>query len=265
MYAIAMTLDILNETALIALPQVEQAMAWLVSNGPIVADPPIPNWILRRLVEARRVMRLRRSLYLAPSASARLLGVGPTLNALDPGGYLSGLAALALHRLTDQDIADWWSISPRRQPDVRYGRIGAHFICSPDRARSGQRVVLIDSGEQVTVATPTQALLDELRFLPQRIDWLATARMLSEALDQHVTSPSELTAVLDQDEAPSAAVARRLGFLLESVGASAPEQLLRISRRTHDVTVAAGARTRIERWRLVSPVSELEIQRGIQG
>jgi predicted transcriptional regulator of viral defense system len=260
-----MNLDSLNETAIIALPQVEQAMAWLVSNGPIVNDPPIPNWILRRLVDGRRIMRLRRSLYLVPSAEARLIGVGPTVNALDPEGYVSGLAALALHGLTDQDIAEWWSISPRRQSDIRYGRIAVHFIYSPDRARSGARVVVTQAGEEVTVATPDQAIVDELRFLPDRIDWLATARMLAEALAQRATTPRELTTLLSRDRAPSAAVARRLGFLLEAVGASAPEPLFAMSRRTHDVTAVPGAKAHVDRWRLVSPVSEQEIQRGIQG
>lgn len=260
-----MDLDSLNETELIALPQVEQAMAWLVSNGPIVSDPPISNWILRSLVDARRIMRLRRSLYLAPSGDARLLGVGRTVNTLDPEGYVSGLAALALHNLTDQDIADWWSISPRRQSDIRYGRVKAHFVYSPLRARSGERVVVTQAGEQVTVATPAQAILDELRFRPERIDWLATARMLSEALNQRATTPVELTTLLSNDHAPSTAVARRLGFLLEAVGAIAPNPLFAISRLTHDVTAVAGAKKSIERWRLISPLSEHEIQRGIQG
>ena len=260
-----MSLDSLNETELIALPQVEQAMAWLVSNGPLITDPPIPNWILRRLVEARRVLRLRRSLYLVPSTEARLMGVGPTVNALDPEGYVSGLAALALHGLTDQDIADWWSISPRRQSDVRYGRIDVHFICSPDRARSGERVVVSQAGETITVATPSQAILDVLRFMPDRINWLAIARMLAEALAQRATTPTELTTMLLKDRAPSAAVARRLGFLLEAVGATAPDPLLAISRRTHDVTAIPGAKAHVERWRLISPVSEQDIQRGIQG
>lgn len=260
-----MSLDVLNETALIALPQVEQAMAWLVSNGPVVADPPIQNWILRRLVDTRRIMRLRRSLYLSPSNDARLLGVGPTINTVDPEGYISGLAALVLHHLSDQDIAHWWSISPRRQSDIRYGRIAAHFIYSPDRARSGGRTLVTEAGEQVTVATPAQAILDELRFLPRRIDWLAIARLLSEAIAQQATSPSELAAILERDQSPSSAVARRLGFLLETVGSSVPAQILAISRRSHDVTVAPGAKTQIQRWRLVSPLSEREVQRGIQG
>lgn len=260
-----MNLDSLNETELIALPQVEQAMAWLVSNGPIVSDPPISNWILRSLVDARRIMRLRRSLYVVPSGDARLLGVGHTVNTLDPEGYVSGLAALALHNLTDQDVADWWSISPRRQSDIRYGRVRVHFVYSPVRARSGERTIVTQAGEQVTVATPAQAILDELRFMPERIDWLAIARMLSEALNQQATTPGELTTVLSRDRAPSTAVARRLGFLLEAVGASAPDSLFKISRRTHDVTAVVGAKATVDRWRLISPLSEHEIQRGIQG
>ncbi len=260
-----MDLDVLNETELIALPQVEQAMAWLVQHGPVVADPPIENWIMRRLVETHRVMRLRRSVYLAPTADARLPGVAATANALDPDGYVSGLAALALHGLTDQDVADWRSISTRRQSDIAYGRVAVHFIYSPSRARSGQRTTVRNAGDEVVLATPAQAVLDTLRFLPGQIDWLWTARMLQEALARGSASTEEITSLLADDPAPSAAVARRLGFLFDALGVEAPAGLEAISRATHDWTVSRDPRVVIDRWRLRSPYSLLEIQRGIRG
>jgi hypothetical protein len=196
--------------------------------------------------------------------NGRLIGIAAAVSRIDPGGYISGHAALALRGLTDQDIADWWSISPQRQSDIRYGRTDVHFVCSPDRAAGGERGTVTVAGEPATVGTPSQAILDELRFAPERLDWIATARVLAGAIERRVVTPEALAATFARDRSPSSAVARRLGFILEAVGASVPQAIFDASRATHDITVAPGGDKKIERWRLVAPVSAQEIRRGIQ-
>ena len=56
----------LYESGLIGAPKLEQAMAWLVENGPLHDGPNLPNWMLKALLNGGRVARLRPGVSLAP-------------------------------------------------------------------------------------------------------------------------------------------------------------------------------------------------------
>jgi Transcriptional regulatory protein, C terminal len=174
---------------LIAVDKTEQAMAWLISQGPVVEHPPLPAWITKKLVAARRIMRLRRDAYLVPDASGRLPSLPRAMNLLDPSCYVSGHGALAAQGLNDQDIAVWWSVGNRRQADISYGLFRAHFVVSPESAKHGEYHVVTSDGDRVKMATPAQALVDEahhdIRVAGVQIELSPREYSLLECLMRH--------------------------------------------------------------------------------
>jgi len=257
-----MNLNNLHDSRVVSLPKQEQGLAWLIERGPLVADPPLPAWMLKALVSERRVLRLRRGLYLVPDESGRLLSLAATINTVDPDGYVTGHGALMLHGLNDQDISHWWSLTSRRQSDIRYGPFHVHFVVSPENAKAGRRATLTADGDQVRVATVTQAILDEVRFMPDGLDWVETARVLRNALEDRKTSEHQIVALLRAR--PSIAVARRLGLLLELVQSKTNPDLLAIARKNDDLTRLAGGIVSDKTWRLSLPLSRDRMLRAIQ-
>ena len=248
-----MDINSLHESRLIALPQKEQGLAWLIEHGPLVPNPPLPMAVLRTLVADRRILRLRRGLYLAPTPQGRLPSLPRTINLVDSVGYVSGHGALMLHGLNDQDVSHWYSITSRRQADVAYGVSRVHFVLSPQTAATAARSTLNVRGDQVVLATVAQAFVDEVRFMPYRLDYVETARVLRTALGAGKVTERELVDVLRKH--PSVAAARRLGFLLELVRARPNPDLLEMARSQTGVTRLAGDTIQIETWRLYLPVS----------
>ena len=116
-----MTSQNLYESGLIVSPKLEQAMAWLVENGPLHVEPKLPNWILKALVNDGRIARLRRGAYLAPTPEGRMLSLPAVATELAPKGYLSFYGALVRHGLTDQDTTRWGFVTGSRQAPVRLG------------------------------------------------------------------------------------------------------------------------------------------------
>src|SRR6266568_755584 len=112
-------------------PQVEQAMLWLVENGPLHQDPQLPHWILRQLVRGKRIARLRRGLYLVPTQTGRLPSLPAVGQLLAPDGYLSFYSAITRHGLTDQETALWAMVTDKPQFAVRYGQIRLEFVAWP--------------------------------------------------------------------------------------------------------------------------------------
>ena len=259
---IDMNLAILHERDIIAVDKTEQAVAWLVENGPLVTAPPIPVWIMRRLTDDRRILRLRRGTYLVPTEEGRLPSLGRAMNLLDADGYISGHAALAAQGLNDQDIPTWWALATRRQADITYGHFAGHFVYSPGSATSGERHTVPLEGEAVVMATPTQALVDEARLIPFGFDWVETGRVLRNAVDVRRTDEAEVKRVLAQQ--PSLAAARRLGLLFELVRGRPDPDLLRIARRTTTVSVVSGGRFVDREWRIKLPLRRDDIRRAMQ-
>lgn len=257
-----MNLSILYENRIIAVAKTEQGLAWLIEYGPVVADPPLPTWMLKALVADRRILRLRRGLFLAPTREGRLPSFPATINAVDPAGYITGHGALSIHGLNDQDVSHWWSITSRRRSDIRYGPYRAHFTLSPVQARQGHRTLLQVDGEAVTLATVTQAFVDEFRFMPYGLDWIETARVLRNALETQKTDEHEVVRLLGPR--PSIAVARRAGLLFEMVRSEPNPELLSIARKNDDITRLAGATVTDKTWRLTLPFPRERILRAIR-
>ena len=254
-----MDINSLHKSSLIVLPQKEQGLAWLIEHGPLVASPPLPMAVLRTLVADRRILRLRHGLYLAPTPQGRLPSLLRTINLVDPVGYVSGHGALMLHGLNDQDVSHWYSVTSRRQADVAYGVSRVHFLLSPQAAMTSARSALNVSGDLVMLATVAQAFVDEVRFMPYRLDYVETARVLRTALGAGKTTERELVDVVRKR--PSVAAARRLGFLLELVQTRPNRDLLVMARSQRGVTQLDGDTIRSETWRLYLPVSPDSIVR----
>ncbi len=248
-----MDLDTLHERNLIAVPQQEQALAWLIQNGPLVEEPPLPMTVLRNLVSQQRLVRLRRGVYLAPTPEGRLPPLSRTIALLDPEGYISGHGALSLLDLTDQDIARWYSVSSRRQADISYGSLSAHFVLSPARrSQASTRDVLV-RGDRVVLATPPRAFVDEVELMPFGLDYSETTRILRYAVDTRAATEDALVAELART--PSVAGARRLGLLLDLATGHKNARLLEIAQSSPGMTRTSGDDIPVYPWRLYLPQS----------
>ena len=257
-----MDLDNLLEQHLIAVPKKEQAMAWLIERGPLVVEPPLPSWILENLVADRRIMRLRRGAYLVPEVSWGLPSLPRTMNLLDPDGYVSGHGALTAQGLNDQDIARWWAVGSRRQADISYGLYAAHFVFSPESAISGQRYDVMYEGDHTSMATPTQAFIDEARLMPFGFDWVETGRVLRNAVEVGATDERQIQQALSTQ--PSLAATRRLGLLLEIVRGTPDTDLLDVARRNLTLSRITGEQEIDSTWRITLPVNKEQIRRGMK-
>jgi predicted transcriptional regulator of viral defense system len=257
-----MLLDNLHERNLIAVPKMEQAMAWLVEHGPLLTDPPIPGWIMERLVESGRVMRLRRGVYLVPDQFGKLPSFARAISQLDPAGYITGHAALATQGLNDQDVPQWWAVGSHRQGDIVYGLYRGHFVLSPLSARLGKRHLVRVEGDRVSMATPTQALVDEARLMPFGFDWIETARVLRNAVETGQTDEDRALRALRAQ--PSLAATRRLGLLFEIVRGEPDERFVAAARRTLAPSVVMGSNHLDARWRVALPFDPLRIRRAIK-
>jgi len=248
-----MDLTNLHERNLIAVPQQEQALAWLIANGPLVERPPLPMTVLRNLVRQQRLVRLRRSAYRAPTAGGKLPSLPRTIALLDPEGYISGHGALSLHDLTDQDIVHWYSVSVRRQADIAYGQTSTHFVLSPARRRVASTRSIRVGGERVVVATPARAFVDEVELMPFGLDYPETARILRYAVDVRAATEDDLVAEIART--PSVAGARRLGFLLELATGHPNPRLRAIAQATPGMTRTSRDDVAEYPWRLYLPQS----------
>ena len=253
-----MDINSLHKNNMIAIPQKEQGLAWLMANGPLVENPPLPMIMLRSLVADRRILRLRRGLYLAPSTSGQMPSLPRAINLADPAGYISGHGALMLHNLNDQDIARWYSVSTRRQGDFHYGESLAHFVLSPSRTKVGLTMVEV-RGEKIRLATVARALIDELDLMPFGLDLPETTRILRLAVLSGMTTEQAL--IDELRKTPSVAAGRRLGLLLEIITGQQNPSLLALAHSKSGVTRQAGGIFVEPQWRLRLPQARTDILR----
>lgn len=250
-----MSSNILTESGLTRTPKLEQAMAWLVENGPLHEQPDLPPWMLRELVKAGRIARLRRGLYLVPDARGTMLSLPAVGARVAPRGYLSFYGALVLHGLTDQDTARWVMVTDKRQSPIRYGQQRLEFVAWPKRLRGAHTEMRGDSGSRFRIATPEQALCDTLEAPRLAPNWPELIHVLRTGVGLRKISLQKLGALARGIDSP--ALARRLGFLLELSLGRLDRRLLDIAQRSHDHTRLARlgtvARTRDARWRLELP------------
>jgi len=246
-----MSIDIVLEPGLLRTAQTDQALAWLVRHGPLLSDPPLPQWVLRQLVRTERIARLRRGLYLAPRANGRLPSLPAAAALVEPSGYLSFYAALTLHGLTDQDADRWGMVTARRRRPIRYGRARLEFVTWPARVPIAKAVTRRIDGVSVRIATPVQAYCDTLeapRFGPSLPEMLHVLRV---GLRARRLSIAALRA--HARRVNSVVLARRLGLLLELATGTADAQLVRIAQRSHAWSRAEERPGTISepRWRLL--------------
>ena len=244
---------------MIAVPQKEQALAWMIEEGPLVEPTGLPMIALRSLVAQQRILRLRNGLYLVPTRDGRLPSFPRTINLADPDGYISGMGALSLHGFNDQDVARWYSVSSTRQADIVYGPFRAHFVVSPDRARSASRTQVEVRGDRVTVATPARAIIDDLDLMPFGLDLVEVARMLRYTVGSGALTEEQLMA--EWHRTPSVAAARRLGLLLEIVTGTRSKAFIEVARSRGGTTRLRGDGVPESAWRLVLPRPRAEIER----
>jgi predicted transcriptional regulator of viral defense system len=183
---------------------------------------------LRQLTRDGRLRRVRRGVYLlvAPTGStdARVL---PLIDAVTPRPYLlTAGRALAELGLSDQHFFRVIVLSAHRLGDWSWqGDEVRYAFLAPERIWG----VRTHDGPQV--ALPERAILDCLAN-PR---WGVTLAQTAEALDRAVrdrTSPGRLAQAAKRYG--SAAVARRLGYLLELLhGPDAAEPLLPLRGRSH--------------------------------
>lgn len=225
----------LIEDGLIRLPLIEQAMEWLVANGPVIEHPELPPWVLKRLVHQRRILRLRGGLYLAPRPDGQLPPFAALPGLLAPEGYVGFHAAFALAGLTDLDVLEWTVVVDRPTRPVRYGAHALRFFPSPSRVARAQTTT-VDREAPVRVATPAEAICDALLYPRHAPEPGEILRVLRNGLSSGRIRPDELRAIADRENTPS--FARRLGFFWSLVGGDVPDAIVRVAHRTHDRTTA---------------------------
>jgi len=245
-----MSIDILQKLGLVRLPTVDQAMAWLIEHGPVVADPPFPNWVLRQLVRTQRVARLRRGLYLVPRPDGTMLQLPAVAALVMPEGYLSFYGALTLYGLTDQDAAHWGMVTRARQRPLRYGPLTLEFVTWPARVRSAKTRQRTIDGVSVRLATPVQAFCDALEQPRLGASFPEMLRVLRTGLATRALTASALRAHARAVNSP--ALARRLGLLLELATTNVDQELAAIARRSHAWTSGDRLQERASdsRWRV---------------
>jgi predicted transcriptional regulator of viral defense system len=183
---------------------------------------------LRQLTRDGRLRRVRRGVYLlvAPTGStdARVL---PLIDAVTPRPYLiTAGRALAELGLSDQHFFRVIVLSTHRLGDWNWRGDEVHYaLLAPERIWGPSA----HDGPQV--ARPERAILDCLAS-PH---WGVTLAQTAEALDRAVPDLTTAASLAQATERyGSAAVARRLGYLLELLfGPDAAAALLPLRGRSH--------------------------------
>ena len=183
---------------------------------------------LRQLRRDGRLRRVRRGVYLlvAPTGStdARIL---PLIDAVTPRPYLvTAGRALAEFGLTDQHFFRVIVLTSHRLNDWSWqGDEVRYALVAPERIWG------LSTPNGPSIALPERAILDCLAN-PR---WGVTLPQTAEAVDRAVpgrTTPEDLAHAAKRYG--SAAVARRLGYLLELLhGPDAAEPLLALRGRSH--------------------------------
>jgi len=183
---------------------------------------------LRQLRRDGRLRRVRRGVYLlvAPTGStdARIL---PLIDAVTPRPYLvTAGRALAELRLSDQHFFRVIVLTSHRLNDWSWqGDEVRYALLAPGRIWG------VSTSDGPSIALPERAILDCLAN-PR---WGVTLPQAAEALDRAVpyrATPEGLARAAERYG--SAAVARRLGYLLELLhGPDAAEPLLALRGRSH--------------------------------
>lgn len=252
-----MKLDDLITTGAVWLPKIEQAYAWLVENGPVVAEPELPKWVLHELVAGGRILRLRRGVYLVPDTDGKIalpaLAVG---GLVEPLSYVSFYAALAHWGLTDQTPRRIGVVSKHRHRPIPFGSQQIEFLAAEVRLpKSGLREER-QTGYRIRVAAPAHALLDSLAHPRLSAAPAEMLRVLEHGLLGGAFSKEELVELTLSRR--GVAVPRRLGLLLEALTGVAEPKLQSRAQNSNTYLDFSGPEStvffkRVPGWRLTAP------------
>lgn len=254
----------------VALPKVEQAMAWMIEQGPTIENPGLPPWVLHALARQNRVVRLRQGVYAVPDANGRVrLSAFAVGEVVEPRSVVSFHAALAFWNVTDQTPRHVGVVSKKRRSPVPFGPQTVVFLARP-RTLKHMEFKTTRIGElTVRVATPAQAFIDALshpalaaapsEMLAILVHGLATKILTSGALRRRALADGSLV------------MARRLGLLLELATGEVDADLLARARSSHAYSRFEGpegqaAEHAVPRWflRVPAPPDRLRAAAGVR-
>lgn len=259
-----MSLNNLLKVGAVSLPKVEQAAAWMITQGPIIEEPELPAWVLRTLVGQNRVARLRRGVYAVPDAQGQLrLSPFAVGEVVEPGSVVSFHAALAFWNVTDQTPRRIGTVSKKRHSPIAFGPQTVVFLAR-QRALKHMEFKLIKIRDQtVRVATPAQAFIDALSYPPLAASPAEMLNILDHGLATKIFTPTSLRRRALADG--SLVVARRLGLLLELATGKTDVELLERARSSHAYSSFDGpedqkATHTVPRWLLHTPAAPERMQ-----
>jgi predicted transcriptional regulator of viral defense system len=153
---------------------------------------------------------------LEPLVEAVLAGLGVPY-------YLSWHTALFHYGLVEQQSSTIFCGVPRRKTPVRFGRFAIRFVYSPAPAIFGNEPS-IEFQQSVIFASPERALLDSLQRPDLAAPYPVLLAAFESAVQQKMLDPRRLVAYTVR--LGSAALARRVGFLMDHYGLQGSEPLL---------------------------------------
>lgn len=270
MQDMCMSLHRLLKVGQVALPKVEQAVAWMIEHGPIIEDPRLPPWVLHSLARQNRIVRLRQGVYAVPDANGRVrLSAFAVGDVVEPGSVVSFHAALAFWNVTDQTPRRIGVVSKKRHSPVLFGPQTVVFLARPRTLKRMEFKTSRIGDRRVRVATPAQAFIDALSHPPLAaapsemlailVHGLATKILTSGALRRRALADGSLV------------VARRVGLLLELATGEVDAQLLARAHSSHAYSRFEGpegqaAEHAVPRWllRVPAPPERLRAAAGVR-
>lgn len=153
---------------------------------------------------------------LEPLAEAVLGGLGVPY-------YLSWHTALFHYGLLEQQSSTIFCGTPKRKAPVRFGRFAIRFVYSPAPMLFGIEPS-IEFQQSVMFASPERALLDSLQRPELAAPYPVLLAAFESAIQQELLDPRRLVAYTVR--LGNAALARRVGFLMDHYGLQGSEPLL---------------------------------------
>ena len=205
----------------------------LAQQGPVVTSAQISQQLSyateqseRRFIAVLRqagwLVRIKKGLYqIADLSSLGSLTLSRFTIAqlLVPESYISFEAALQQHGLFDQGLEGIRSVSRKQHTDVVLEGTKYSYVTTTERYFFGYTDSVLD-GRHVRIATPEKAVLDLLQFGRTQM----TVDVVKEILLEHQDVLHRNQLIVWAQRLPIA-IQRVVGFLLDTTGQSAGEQL----------------------------------------
>lgn len=212
---------------------------------------------LRRLAEARRIARPRQGFYVIVPLEYREAGTPPAswfiddlMRYLGQPYYVGLLSAAGLYGAAHQQVQEFQVVTDRPTRAITVARLRIRFVRNSRVHATPIREVKIETGS-MRVSTPEATALDLVHYLEPAGHMDNVATVLSELAE--MLEPEELARLAA--DAPSVET-RRLGYLLDLVGAAQPAdrlaELVGAGDKAHVLEPGLPQRgaSRNERWRL---------------